>query len=230
MVQRIVIGLCLLVAAPAFAQSTYVTGAVGADVFRTAHFEGRGIADQNADGEALAFSLAVGTGVTDRWGVELGFTRPSEITRDLSPYPIPLGAALPGSSTALPGNVGVPAFVLSTFQSTARLARRNTTLDAVAWARQMLNGRVDLVYSGGIAFTRVTETQSFDLSRLALPIYIPFPTETTAYSVGPVVGMQARITMTDHLMLVPDIRLHSIPTNGTGAWLLRPSIGLGWRF
>src|SRR5687768_11541397 len=69
-------------ATPAHAQGPYVMGGVGIDVSRLDHVEGAGLPDMTADGEAIAFSLRLGTAIGDRWGVELAFTRPDEITQE----------------------------------------------------------------------------------------------------------------------------------------------------
>jgi hypothetical protein len=232
MFQAVLIVACLLVGAPVFAQSTYVTGGVGIDVLRSDRIEGRGITNQTADGEAVAFSLGVGTAITNRWGVELAFTRPSEIEREgQAGYPIPLITRATPVPVPVPAGYVIPDLAIPTFQSRVHLERRNTTLDAVAWARQAVGRRVDLVYLGGIAFSRVTETQAFDFSRLPILIFIaPISTRTITYGVGPVVGVDARLDLTEHVMLVPGVRLHGIDDNEAGGWLLRSSVSLGWRF
>jgi hypothetical protein len=62
----------------------------------------------------------------------------------------------------------------------------------------------------------VTEKQEFDFSRLAnAAIFIPTPTQTTTYGVGPVVGLDTRLKLTDHVLLVPGVRLHNIRDNAS---------------
>jgi hypothetical protein len=55
---------------------------------------------------------------------------------------------------------------------------------------------------------------------------------TTTYGLAPVVGFEARIALTDHIRLVPGVRLQGIGrgTNGTAGWLIRPSASLMWEF
>ncbi|MBI2188471.1 MAG: hypothetical protein HYU37_15330 [Acidobacteria bacterium] len=51
--------LALLCSAPALAQSHYVAAAIGGDIFRSTHVEGRGIDDLSGGGEAIAVSARV---------------------------------------------------------------------------------------------------------------------------------------------------------------------------
>lgn len=222
--------LCVLFAAPAFAQSPYVAGAVGVDVSRFARTEGPGT-DLTAGGEAAAFSLRLGTAIRDGWGVELDFTRPSEVERDVERgFPVPLLGGQPGAAS-MPFAI-FPDVVFPIFESTIRLKRRDTTIDTVAWVAQAVSGRVDLVYLGGVAFSRVVEELDFQLSPRAgvFGYVVPRSTRTISYGVGPVVGVDARIDFTEHVMLVPGVRLHGVRGNAGTGWLLRSSVGLGWSF
>ena len=220
------------VAAPAFAQSTYVGAAVGMDVSRFNRVEATGFNDVTAGGEVVAVSLRVGTAVRESWGVELGFTRPSKLESESSQgFPIPLLAAANavagGASGVAPVGIGV---TFPAFEATTTVERRNTTLDTVAWVAQSVGSRVDLVYLGGIAFTRVVEDVNFQFGRRTIAIIFPTSTRTISYDVGPVVGIEARIGLTDHVRLVPGVRLQSLGGNGREGWLLRPAVGLSWQF
>jgi len=235
--------LCLtclaLPAASARAQSTYIAAGVGADVFRPGGVEVVGRDDWTAGGEAVAFSARIGTAVTDRWGVELEFTRAAKIERELRRgFPVPLlrnvvvapGPALfPVWNDASTWNLQAP-----TLESTTRISRRNATLDAVLWVAQPIGSRVDLVYLGGIAFTRAVEKMQFTLgprTPFSPTIVVPNSTRTTTYGAGPVAGLEARVRLTDHVLLMPGVRLHGIGGDtGTAAWLVRPAVGLGWQF
>lgn len=212
--------IVILIAAPAFAQSPYVGAAVGLDVSRFDRVEAEGFNDVAADGEAIAFSLRLGTSVGQRWGVELGFTRPSEVERESSfGFPRPL--------TAVSAPVPIP---LPTFEARTTIERRNTTLDTVLWVSQRAGNRVDLVYLGGIAFSRIVEDLGFQFTRRVAGIVVPNSTRTITYGVGPVAGVEARIALTDHLRLVPGVRLHGIGGSASEGWLLRTSAGLAWQF
>lgn len=209
-----------LVAGPVFAQAPYVGAAVGLDVSRIDRVEAQGFSDVTSDGEAIAFSLRLGASVGQRWGVELGFTRPSEIERESSlGFPRPL--------TAVSAPVPIP---LPTFEARTTIERRNTTLDTVLWVSQRAGSRVDLVYLGGIAFSRIVENVGFQFTRRVVGIVVPNSTRTTTYDVGPVAGVEARIGLTDHVRLVPGLRLHGIGGSASDGWLLRTSAGLAWQF
>ncbi|MGH9258037.1 MAG: outer membrane beta-barrel protein [Vicinamibacterales bacterium] len=212
-----------LIAAPALAQSPYVGAAVGMDVSRFTHVEAAGFNDLDAGGEVLNFSLRVGTAVGERWGVELGFTRPNELERDSRRgFPIPLLA-----NALAPVGIGV---ALPIIDATTRIERRNTTIETMAWVAQPVGDRVDLVYLGGLAFNRITETIRFQFTRRIASIVVPNSTRTVAYDVGPVAGMDARIGLTDHLQLVPGVRLQTLGGDGNQGWLIRTSAGLNWQF
>jgi hypothetical protein len=218
------------VAASASAQSTYVGAGVGADIFRPGGVEASGF-DEPRGGEAVAWSLRLGTSITDRWGVEVGFTRPSEIERETrGGYHVPLLGQIVATGQVGPGILTPPA--ASIFGSTARTSRRSTTLDAIAWVAQPVGGRVDLIYLGGVAFARTVEEVNFSFPRLGpgIPIIAPTSTRSTTYGAGPVAGFEARVALTDHAILIPGIRLHAIGDQAGGGWLVRPSVALGWRF
>jgi hypothetical protein len=219
--------------APAFAQGAYVGAAVGMDVSRYNSVEASGFSDITAGGEVVAVSLRVGTEIRDNWGVELGFTYPSELERESSQgFPIPLLAAVnavAGSATGaapVPGGIGV---TFPAFQASTRIERRNTTLDALAWVARSAGDRLDVVFLGGVAFNRISEDISFQFAR-PIGLIIPNRTRTISYDVGPLVGIEARIGLTDHVRLVPGVRLQSLGGNGREGWLLRPAVGLAWQF
>lgn len=219
--------MCLvLVAAPAAAQSPYVAAGVSADIFRPGSVESSGVEDARG-GEAVAWSLRLGTAVTDRWGVEVGFTRPGEIDREIRNGPVPL------SRLNVPGGVLPPGTALPVFESTLRTSRRNSTLDTIAWVVQPVGSRVDLVYLGGVAFTRIVEEVDFSVTRRAaavVPIIVPTSTRTTTYGAGPVAGLEARLTLAGRALLIPGIRLHGVGGQTGSGWLVRPAVALGWRF
>ena len=110
-----------------------------------------------------------------------------------------------------------------------RVERENSTLDAAIWVAQTVGGRLDIVYLGGIAFSRITERREYQFARAGSRISIP-STRSITYGVGPVVGLDTRFRVTRHLLLVPGVRFLSVPDNNARAWLSRSSVGLGWRF
>lgn len=228
MVPTVLFVALAFVAAPAFAQPAYVVGAVGVDVSRFDTVEAAGLPSVTPGGEAAALSLRLGTAIGQRWGVELAFTRPSDVERDgYQGYPIPLavGAAAAQTGLAVPTGIAFPVF-----ESRIRFQRRNTTLDTVAWVAQTAGSRVDIVYLAGIAFTRIVEDVDFEFTRQANGIVWPDSTRTIVYGVAPVAGIEARVGLTDHVMLVPGMRLYGIGGNAGHGWLLRAATGLAWRF
>jgi hypothetical protein len=219
----------LFSAVSGFAQSAYVSAAVGMDVSRFSRTESGGFSGLQPGGEAMALSLRLGTRIRRNWGVELGFTRPSEVDKESTfGFPIALPRLVLGLD-ALPASMAP----LPLFETTTRLERRDTTLDTVAWVAQPIGDRVDLVYLGGVAFNRTVEEVRFEVPRRLLPVItIPGSVRTTTYGLAPLVGLDARIALTDHVRLVPGLRLQGIGggTSGTSGWLIRPSAGLMWEF
>jgi hypothetical protein len=221
-----VFGLLTLIAAPAFAQSAYVGAAVGMDIARYNHVEFPGSGDLDTSGEAVAFSLKLGTAIGQNWGVELGFTRPSTIEQENSlGYPLPLLTA--GAGAVSMPNTGI---AIPVFEARTRFERRNTTLETVGWVAQPVSSRVDLVYLGGVAFNRIVEDVSFEFTRRIANIVIPNSTRSVSYDLAPVAGLDARIALTDHVRLVPGLRLQGVGGNSGQGWLLRTSAGLIWQF
>lgn len=213
-------------AAPALAQSAYTSASLIGDVVRTSHTVIVGLDDGVAgDGEALGFALRIGAALGARWGVELEFARPSEIEnqtrRQIAPVPLP---ALP-----FPGGVigGVIGGLIPTIDYGIRVRQRISSLGTLAWARQTVGTRVDLVYLAGAAFHHVVQETNVELSPPVLLIGLSLPsTRTVTYRVGPVVGIEGRIALTDHVRLVPGVRLYGM----TGGLVIRGGAALGWAF
>ncbi len=222
-----VLAATLLMTAPAMAQTPYVGAALVGDVARVSHSSfDRRQNDASGGGEAIGFALRLGTGIGGAWGVETEFARPSAITSISSPQ---LLAALD-----YPRLAGLPSLIDFGLEPGLGISittrQRNTTLSTVAWVRQDLTNRTALVYLGGLSFVRaasVTE-YSFSFTRSLPGLLLPAAdrVEFVAYGVRPVVGIEARIGLTDHLELVPGVRLTGLD-NG---WLVRPAVGLGWGF
>jgi opacity protein-like surface antigen len=229
--------LSLAIAPAVSAQGGYVSVSLLGDVVRVDHAERTGGSDVSGGGEALGFALRLGTEVGSRWGVEAEFARPSEIESSFAPGIVPLAWA---SSTSVvsgaPGGGVLPSIELFPYPYTYRVRtqQRYTTLSVAAWARQELSPRVSLVYLGGIGFQRTTQDveitfePSVPFGPIGRPAIFPQPslTETIVYDAGPFTGIEARIALTDHVQLVPGVRLHGLD----GGWLVRSSVGLGWVF
>jgi hypothetical protein len=214
-------------ASPAFAQGGYVSASLIGDVARFDRVEGTD-ASASGSGEALGFGLRVGSALGSRWGVELEFVRPSEISSELSQGILPLVSdprvtVVPTVPASLDLDLTFPSYSYD-----VRTRQRNTTLAATVWVAQRLSSKFSLSYLGGLSFGRTTREIEFAFQPIRFPIVtIPnLVTETTTYDVGPVVGLEGRIVLTEHVQLVPGVRLHGVE----GGWLLRPAIGLGWVF
>jgi hypothetical protein len=222
------------------AQSPYVAGAIGADVSRVGRADSSLYPSPSNGTEVLSGALRVGTFVGSNWGVELEFVR-SGRTNEQGAVIRPL--ALAGSTSAaiaqvlppgvVPNNISFPV----PFDYRSDVGRRHASVDAVAWARRSVSGSVDLVYLGGVAFSRdrsdITESVTPVFRTLAPPATgvavvaaTTFRSTLIQYDTRPLVGMEARIGLTSKLRLVPGLRLQGL-RNG---WLLRPYVGLGWFF
>ena len=227
----------LLVTVAAHAQAPYVAATIGADVSRLSHSTSSLTRLPDGNSEVFSWSLRVGTPVGESWGVELEFVQSG---RSRSEGPNGVVPLIPGTGTLtlIPGvvtstggtivspqpNLPVP---ITGFQTDVR--RTHSDLDTVAWVRQRAGGSIDLVYLGGVAFSRqrLEITQTFPtLIALLAPGGGTFRTTTIDYGTRPLVGAEARIGLTEHVRLVPGIRVQGL----SAGWLLRPYAGLGWVF
>ena len=216
----VAVALCATLHATTAQAQPYVAGALSADIARSGSSDGL---DLPGSGEAFSFSLRVGAPVRPWFGVELDFTRPSEIETDQKPDVRILSAY---TLLTLDG-LTIPSAPIAAYET--HTARRATTITAGVWAKQEVSPRLSLVYLGGIAFARLdqTVTTTFGYS-LPLPaIYPPFyEFKSIEYTQGPMAGIEARIAITDHAQLVPGLRLLAVG----GGWIIRPAVGLGWAF
>jgi hypothetical protein len=231
--------IVLAMASTASAQSPYVSASVGLDV---STFSGVDVAGARLQpgGEAIAVSLRAGTDIGERWGVEVGFTRPATTESESTfGYPIPLDirGSVGGIPTTQPINLTNLSLSFPTFQASTRLERRDSTIEVAAWVSQSA-GPVQIAYVGGVAFTRTVEEVTYQFPRLlpllspALILPAPASIRSTTYGAAPLVGIDARFGLTEHLRLVAGVRLQSIGggTSGTSGWIVRPSVGALWRF
>ena len=221
----------VLSAAPAFAQSAYVAGAIGAEVVRTTSTKSGGTTYDTGSGEAFGGAIRVGALVAPRFGVELEFFRPGEIESNAS-RPIYLAAqefptVFNGVSSVLSDSI-----FPSVIGQKTRV--RATTTSALVFARQSVGAKFDVVYLGGISFARVVHESEFNFPGSVIPLVRPtiqsYSTRTTQYGVGPVVGVEGRLGMTEHVRLVAGVRLHALADSLLDGWMIRPSVGLAWMF
>jgi hypothetical protein len=231
----VVLVLFGLLVPSAFAQGAYVGAFLVGDVARLDQYDSR-TTRNSGNGEAFGFGLRLGTPVGARWGAELEFVRPGEITTDQTPEFLPLpavtdiGRALPN----VPGLTTVDLYDSLTFPAYSyrfRSTQRRTTVSTSLWVRQEISPRFSLAYLGGVAFGRTnSEVEiTYIVSRpsiLPIPPIAPTITESIIYDVQPMVGVEGRIRMGGKVDLVPGLRLQG----ASGGWLIRPAVGLAWAF
>jgi Outer membrane protein beta-barrel domain len=228
--------LVVLFAASARAQSAYVAGTIGADVSRVTHTDANFYSSSPDGSETLSGSVRVGTAIGPSWGVELEFVHSGRSHDQVTPVVSPLAT---NTSTTPAPVITLPGFAFTSASSNvipirfvqSDIRQSHSDLDALIWVRQGVGGSVDLVYLGGVAFSRQrTEiSQNFPtiLGLIApLPPNSAFRSTTISYGTRPLAGVEARIGFTSHVRLIPGVRLQGI----ADGWLLRPYVGLGWFF
>jgi len=214
------------------AQTPYVGASAVADIAR---FGSYGVGD-SAGGEGFGGAIRVGTAVSDRWGIDLEFTRPGEIEQenpfsilagiqtvftDLAPGLVPLPTGMPIDLGRIGASFPAP------FSSTTTY--RYSTVTVMPYLRQSLGSRADIVYLGGLAFVRTGSRMSFGGGIRPLG-GIGFEQSFVTYSAAPAVGLDVRVAMTERLRLVPGLRVLVVDESGRSGWLTRPSVGLQWTF
>jgi len=217
-------------APPAFAQGAYVGAFLVGEIVRLDQYDSR--AEDSGSGESLGFALRLGTPAGARWGVELEFVRPGEITShepQIFPaiYELTAGPVIPG----LPNQGLYDPVIFPPISYEFRSTQRRSTLSTSLWVRQEISPRVSMVYLGGVAFGRTSNEVeiTYTISRptiLPLPPISPVINESISYDVQPMVGVEGRIRMGGKVDLVPGLRLHG----AQGGWLIRPAVGLSWNF
>jgi hypothetical protein len=231
----------VLISAPAWAQSTYVVGSFGMDLSRFGRFETTGFDAPDRGGEVMSGALRTGMSVGDRWGVELEFARGAELEDETSSGPPILasqGVGFTFSSTT-PGlaPTSVTSLLAPSFRQ--RLEQRHQTIATLGWVRQGLGSRVDIAYLAGLGFWRTTRVTETSFTFPPLPVLPGLPvrllptsqtTKATVYGMDPIVGVEAHIGLTDHVKLVPGLRLQGIGDTESNGWMLRAGVGLGWFF
>jgi hypothetical protein len=225
---------CLLfgaLAPPAFAQGAYVGAFLVGEIVRLDQYDSR--TQDTGNGESLGFALRLGSPIGAKWGVELEFVRPGEITSHQVPQILPAIYEV----TPVQGIPGLPnqglydPLIFPPISFEFRSTQRRSTLSTSLWVRQELSPRVAMVYLGGVAFGRTSNEVeiTYTIGRptiLPIPPISPVINESITYDVQPMVGVEGRIRMADKVDLVPGLRLHG----AQGGWLIRPAVGLSWAF
>ncbi len=224
----------LFLVAPAYAQGAYVGAFLVGEIVRLDQYDSN--ARDSGSGESFGFALRLGTPIGAKWGVELEFVRPGEITSDQVPQILPAVYDF----TAIRGIPSVPnqgglydPVIYPPISYEFRSTQRRTTLSPSLWVRQEISPRFSMVYLGGVAFGRTNNEIeiSYSIGRSILPIapipsIAPIVNESITYDVQPMVGVEGRIRMGGKVDLVPGLRLHG----AQGGWLIRPAVGLSWNF
>lgn len=228
-----VLALVSLFSTAASAQSIYVAGALGADIWLVGGQESLSIAVPAGGGESLSGAARLGALLTQRFGVELEVSHAAELQDVSQPGITPLAAMF-------------PFFVPQVDRRT-----RITTISTTASIRQQVSDNVALAYLGGVVFHRtdsrveyrglrafpaaggISSAGGFTFTSSGLdpifPVGLVLPSarfESVRYGAGPVVGFEAHIAVGDHLEITPGVRMHGLPSS----WLLRPSAGIAWAF
>ncbi len=244
--------LALACVPAAFAQSgVYVSAGADANVFRRDHASSAGFSSTSGEGETFGGSLRLGSTLGERWGIEVEYTRSGELEIDQSFSPfatdpralitgsVSTGSVGAGTSPGTGGGTGVgtggvlpdlPTSLVLPYDYHLQSERQQSSVNAALWWQQPAGARATLNYVAGIAFVRdvnETTTSITPLVRTNLPIRIAPQSYTSVnYSVGPMAGFEARIKLTDHVRLVPGIRLQGLDDG----LLVRANVSLGWWF
>jgi hypothetical protein len=210
-----------------------VGGAVAAEVVRTTSSKSGGTTYDNGSGEAFGGAIRVGTFLTEHVGVELEYFRPAEVDSDgggpIYPADFSFNVYPEGFTDSVLGGI-LPSYPI--ISQSMRV--RTSTTSALLTARQPLGRRVELVYLGGIGFSRVVRSIEYGFPRPLFPvdprIQSSYTSRTTQYAAGPVVGAEVRVGMTEHAQVVAGLRVHTLGQSVVDGWMIRPSVGLTWKF
>jgi hypothetical protein len=232
---RVALGLIalLLCASTASAQPAgYVSGSVFADVREfgsTSAVPYYG--DQFAlDATGLGGGVRIGTFLHPRWSLELSAEAGSRTTVDLGD--------------------AVRILIFPPPRLDFRASTRFVTVTTSVAFHPPAVGRVRLGYRVGFSFVRGTYKSDYpsfvipaaiftrEAAGLTFPTVLPPPqfgagTITQEHNTGALtIGFESAIDMTRRIAVVPEVRalVFSAPNNGPGVFLIRPGIGVRWKF
>jgi hypothetical protein len=221
-------------ASNAFAQGAYVGAFLVGEIVRLDQYDSR--TQDSGNGESFGFGLRLGTPIGAKWGVELEFVRPGEITSNQVPQILPAAIydvtpiqVIPG----LPNQGGYDPLIFPPISYEFRSTQRRTTLSPSLWVRQEISPRFSMVYLGGVAFGRTNNEVeiSYSIGRSILPI-APIPrsprssTNLLLTTCNRWWASKGGFVWAARWILVPGLRLHG----AQGGWLIRPAVGLSWNF
>ena len=186
-------------------ESAYVTAGTFVGVKRFSGDPTEGI----LDGTATGIAVAVGTSIGTRWDLQVGL--------DVGTF----------SETDRPRDV---TFQRETITLTSIAENQVLSVATLLRFRSAAHGRVRLGYLGGLSFVRLHRrfhTEAPDGTPTGL---IPRPDERVDYSAAPTVGLDARITVTEHLSVIPGVHACVFRFADESGFLFRPRIGVRWAF
>jgi hypothetical protein len=165
--------------------------------------------DNVLDGAAAGVGVALGTGLTERWQLEVRLDAPrsTEVVRERS---VPLR-----SSTI-------------SLQSFTR--NRATTVATLLRFTPGTGGRLRLGYLAGLSFLRLWQEFETTASASVPSSLIPRPMQSVEYAAAPTVGVDARLALSSHLSIVPALDAAAFRTRDTSGILLRPRVAVRWTF
>jgi hypothetical protein len=227
--------LLLLNINPASAQDAgYVSGSAFGDIRDFSSTSGVAFyGDQfSLDATGIGGGLRVGTFLHPRWSLELSAETASRTTVDL-------GDAV---------RILVPPSPFD-FRASARFVTVSTSVGFHPPAV----GRVRLGYRGGFSFVRGTYRSDYPgypgfpiptaiftraAAGLTFPTILPPPqfitrTITQEHNSGALaLGFESAIDLSRRVAVVPEVRalVFSAPNNGPGVFLIRPGVGVRWKF
>jgi hypothetical protein len=222
----------LVTASVASAQTPYIGASANADIVRfsgaTDEFSGF-----NGDGEAFGWAVRAGVPLGERWGIDAEFVRAGKVTSESSfPLVFPTEPVFPPS---FPVGASLD-LIPNSFDMTRH--ERFSTLSTTAWFRHDIANRFALVYLGGLAFVREEREVNVLFPSFICTAGTIFCNDmlsvradrTISYSAAPIVGLDARLGLTERLSVVPGVRLLVVDASGQRALMTRPSFGVQWTF
>ncbi len=217
--------LVLIAAVPARAQSSYITGAIGADLSNFGQSITDGEETIPPDGFAFGSAARVGTAFGERWGVEVEFASATTITREADSQNfgallrgIPVSASFITFGFSFPGPDPTPP------DFHVNVIRRNSTFNTLGWVSKELTEDVELAVLFGLGVRRT----SFDIRLFSSRGTVrPNSAQASLFELAPVVGADLRFRIAQQWRFIPSTRLESLDSEG---WLLRTTAGLSWMF
>jgi hypothetical protein len=228
-VRCLVLFALLLNAGAANAQTSYVTLSLGTDFSQVASSVRDGAKGDPPDGFALGTAVRAGTPFGERWGAEVEFAtaraiaheqRSANVSAALAGIPIVGGVYSIRAVAFHPGEEPPP----PVFHVSA--THRNSTFNTLGWVSKEVAGDVDLVVLFGLGLRRTSTAATISTDPPDAASVTPRSASATTYDVGPVVGADLRIRLSDRWRLVPSARLQGL----ADGWLLRTTAGVSWVF